>query len=157
MDVHLHLITVDVLEELRFCAHDLIILASLDGVFSKDLDSLLITLQLGFPSGFLGILLVFEWVLQFEVDLVEAGLIATFVIDQDVPIGTLSANIPSNVLLATEDIHKADTLIQVVVVVALEANSLIAALFVEGPTSRQVHLGMRHRGQQEKDKGEQQQ
>lgn len=63
LDVHLHLVAVDVLEELRFSTHDLVILSSLDGVFCKHRHSLLIALQFGLSSGLFWILLVFERVL----------------------------------------------------------------------------------------------
>ena len=59
------------------------------------------------------------------VNAVHAGSIATLIVDQNKALGTFSADITENVVLAAEDVDEALSLIEMVKVSALETRGFI--------------------------------
>ena len=146
LDFNEHLVPVDVIEVLAFAGNDVVVLSYSDRVFGQDRYCLLVAIDFGFSLGLLLVLLVFDGVLQLEVDLVETSPVATLIVDQNVSVCALAADVTGYVLLAPEDVNVADPGVEVIVVLALKAGGLVLG---ESAAGRHVHLSCCQRGKEQ--------
>ena len=94
-------VSVGLVESLVSGIEDLIVLSTFNRVFGNDRDGLLESFDFWLSEDFFSVQSNFRVVVLFIVDLAHADSITTLVVDKDEPLGTFSADVAKNVILAT--------------------------------------------------------
>ena len=101
LDIDANLITVDIMKVLAFSAGDLVVLTNFDGILGQHRHWFLIAFNFGFLYCLFFILLVLNWVLELLIYLAHAVFVAALVIDQNISIRALFANISIDILITS--------------------------------------------------------